>query len=227
LAGLIDEIGLLRHKQAVERYIKQAFKMYECEESAKAKKAFCDRHCHIQVEIEVIGVWDTVKALGIEYPILSRLAPMATEFHNDRIGNPVKNGFQALALDETRTAYSPVLWNTNPDWGGHLEQVWFRGAHSDVGGHVWKYPKARPLSNIALVWMLKRIEHCGLKLPKNWEQRFPCDPNAQAKGNKRGIAKFFLFRNRREIGQHPSEFLHSSVVEHDPDVNLGIPVQKS
>jgi uncharacterized protein (DUF2235 family) len=227
LAGMINVLGLLRSDATTKDHVKSAFKMYEYEDDMPAMKAFCDAYCHVEVRIEVIGVWDTVKALGIEYPVLSRLAPMATEFHNDRIGNPVRFAFQALALDETRMAYSPVLWHVNTDWDGHLEQVWFRGAHSDVGGHIWAFPKARPLSNISLVWMLERAIKCGLTLPEEWQSRFPCDPHATAHGDKRGISKFFLSRARRHIGQHPSEYLHSSVLKHNPNIELPVPIQKN
>ncbi len=227
LAGMINILGLLRQEEAMERHVRQAFNMYECEDDMPKMKAFCDAYCHLKVDIELIGVWDTVKALGIEYPLLSRLAPMATEFHNDRIGSPVRYAFQALALGETRTAFCPVLWHKDANWDGHMEQVWFRGAHSDIGGHVWSFPKARPLSNIPLIWMLERAEMCGLTLPNNWQPRFPCDPMAPKLGNKRGLAKFFLFRDERKIGRYPSEFLHSSVLDYDEDIDFGIPVQKS
>jgi len=226
LAGMINILGLLRQEEAMEQHVRQAFNMYECEDDMAKMKAFCDAYCHLKIDIELIGVWDTVKALGIEYPLLSRLAPMATEFHNDRIGSPVRYAFQALALGETRTAFSPVLWHKEANWDGHLEQVWFRGAHSDIGGHVWSFPKARPLSNIPLVWMLERAEMCGLTLPNNWQPRFPCDPMAPKLGNKRGLAKFFLFRDQRKIGRYPSEFLHPSVLDYDADIDFGIPVQK-
>lgn len=109
----------------------------------------------------MIGVWDTVKALGLPYPMLTYLAPMATEFHSNNISDPVKSGYHALALDEDRTAYRPVIWDLEPGRKGHLEQVWFKGAHADIGGHVWKNPEARGLSNILLVWMGKTRRNMG------------------------------------------------------------------
>jgi len=227
LAGMIDRIGLLRKDKAIERNIRQAFRLYECEDTESVMKAFFDTNCHRDIDIEMIGVWDTVKALGIEYPILSRLAPMATEFHNDRISDHVKNGFHALAIDETRTAYTPVIWHTAPEWPGHLEQVWFRGAHSDVGGHIWRYPQARPLANIPLVWMLERAHKCGVKLPTDWKTRFPQDIQAPPQGSKRGIARFFLFRKPRNIGGCPSEYIHPTVLEHEPEFTASVPVQKN
>ncbi|PIB23502.1 hypothetical protein BFP76_08145 [Amylibacter kogurei] len=211
LAGMIAQLGLLRRKHAIERRVTQAFRLYECKSSGVTLRHFVNAYTNRDIPIEMIGVWDTVKALGLSYPLLSRLAPMATEFHNDKIGGGVKNGFHALALDETRNAYAPVLWDVEFGWNGHLEQVWFRGAHSDIGGHVWKFPDARPLSNIPLVWMLEKAEECGLLLPTDWRDRFVLDPTAPAKGDKRGIAKFFLLRSKRIVGAFPCEKLHPSV----------------
>ena len=225
LAGMINTVGLLRHEEAIERTINQAFRLYEFDRPPEVKAQFREKHCETNVEIEMIGVWDTVKTLGLPYPLLSRLAPMATEFHSDVIGGAIKMGFQALALNENRQAYRPVLWQREENWDGHLEQVWFRGAHADIGGHVWAVPEARGLSNIPLVWMLERAEMCGLSLPENWHERYPCDVNAPSIGTHRGIAKFFLLRLEREQGQAPNEYLHHSVLQHEPDARLGIPVQ--
>jgi len=225
LAGLINSVGLLRYDQAITRNVMQAFRLYEFDRPADVKARFAAKHCEPNVDIEMIGVWDTVKTLGLPYPILSRLAPMATEFHNDMIGNPVKHGYQALALDENRQAYRPVMWFRENGWNGHLEQVWFRGAHGDIGGHVFAVPAARGLSNIPLTWMLERAESCGLSLPANWRDRYPCDVHAPSIGTHRGIAKFFLLRQKREQGAAPCEFLHHSVLEYDRDAQYGIPVQ--
>lgn len=216
LAGLIKQIGVVRQKDAIARNISKAFFLYETDNNEVEAKAFCDAYCEEHVEIEMIGVWDTVKALGLPYPLLSRLAPMATEFHNDRIGPPVKNGYQALALHETRQAYSPVVWHRDPGWTGHLEQVWFRGAHSDIGGHVGPFQFARPLSNIPLVWMLEKCEDCGLVLPDGWRDRFPCDPDVEPIGDRRKIAKFFLWREQREFGLTKTEFVHPTALKYLP-----------
>lgn len=219
LAGWINRLGLIERKQATQARIDQAFRHYECESPPEVMQAFCDEFCIPDVQIEMIGVWDTVKALGLPYPLLSRMAPMATEFHNDRIGKEVRFAFHALAIDETRTAYTPVMWDTETGWDGHLEQVWFRGCHADVGGHVWRLPAARPLSNIPLVWMLERAEACGLPLIEGWRKEFPMDANAPAVGNRRGISKFFIFRAPRLIGEYPNENLHPSTLP-DPESEI-------
>jgi len=123
----------------------------------------------------------------------------------------VHNGFHALALDESREAYAPVLWTSPPGWTGNIEQVWFRGAHSDVGGQIKDFPAARPLANISLVWMLKRLEAHNLPLPADWEQRFETDVNAPKCGSWRGWGKVFWGRRKRLVGMDASERLHNTV----------------
>lgn len=209
LAGLIDQVGLLRTENATQRNIHRAFRYYERSHISPVVKAFRIENCHDEVFVDMLGVWDTVKALGLPYPVLSRIAPMATEFHNHRLGPHIRHGFQALALDETRSAFSPVLWRDAPDWRGTLEQAWFAGSHGDIGGH----PDSRGLSNIPLVWMIERAERCGMRLTKNWRERYPTDPAGKSVGSWRGVARFFLFREPRRIPASAGCYLHPSVRE--------------
>jgi len=211
LAGVIDSIGLLRPEHATERNIRQVFRFYRDTQPSDAARQFAKTHCEPDIHIEMIGVWDTVKALGISWPLLWRFSPRPTNFHNHTLGQTTRHGFHALAMDETRQAFTPVLWASKPGWKGRLEQIWFRGSHGDVGGFLGRFQAARPLANIPLVWMLDRAESCGLALPAGWRDRFPTDPMAPAHGAWRGVAKFYLFRRRRVMLQDPSESLHLSV----------------
>lgn len=208
LAGVIDRVGLLRAEHATERNIREVYRHYQGTPGSPASLAFARALCHPEAPIEMVGVWDTVKALGINMPLLWRLSPMATEFHNHHVGASIRHAFHALALGERRVAYEPVLWDSLPGWGGHLEQVWFRGTHGDVGGHLSGFERARPLANIPLVWMLEKMEGCGLILPEGWRARFPQDPGAPSVGMWRGWGKFFLWRRARRVGADPSESLH-------------------
>ncbi|MEO1541519.1 MAG: DUF2235 domain-containing protein, partial [Pseudomonadota bacterium] len=211
IAGWIGRVGLLKRELATERRIARSFRHYQKMRPNGATRSFTARFCHADVPIEMVGVWDTVRALGLPYPVLNRIVPMVTEFHDHRIGDTVARAFQALAIDETRVAYQPVKWSPGADWPGQMEQVWFPGAHADVGGHVHANPAARGLSNIPLVWMLERVEACGVNLPPGWRDRFPTDPLAPAIGNWRGGARLFFFRNRRIVEQAPYESVHPSV----------------
>lgn len=211
LAGVIDMVGLLRREHATTRNIRTAYRHYRTHPGGRHATDFSRAFCHDFVPIKVVGVWDTVKALGLRLPLLWRLAETRHSFHNHALGPSICNGFHALALNETRRVFRPVMWDCPPDWPGHLEQVWFRGSHADIGGQLGGYEAARPLANLSLVWMLTQAEAKGLPLPKGWPARFFTDPLAPSIGTWRGWGKIFLWRRRRRVGQDPSERLHESV----------------
>jgi uncharacterized protein (DUF2235 family) len=213
LAGVIDLVGLLRPEAATERNVTIAYRHYEGDSESAAARAFSAQHCHPDVQIEMIGIWDTVKSLGINAPVLWRLSEPIHAFHNHDLGAHIKNGFHALAHDENRVAYAPVLWTSHGDFDGRVEQVWFPGAHGDVGGQLGGFEAARPLANIPLVWILEKAEECGLTLPPGWRERFPQDPLAPACGTWRGHGRLLMTRRRRIIGLDPSERVHPTVAQ--------------
>lgn len=210
LAGVIDRVGLLHHSHATERAVRLAYRHYENDPTREAAQAFSRRFCHLETEIEMVGVWDTVKALGLRLPLLWMLTEAKHAFHNHHLGSSIRHGFHALALNESRAVFEPVLWDCPPGWEGNIEQVWFRGAHGDIGGQIGSFASARPLANIPLVWMLDRAETCGLALPDGWRDRFPCDADAPMVGTWRGWGGVFLLRHRRIVGRDRSEYLHST-----------------
>lgn len=212
LAGVIDMVGLLRAEHATPRNIRMAYRHYERPPAPATSEAFHVAHCHKVAEIEMIGVWDTVKSLGLNAPVLWRLSEHLHAFHNHDLSHVVRNGFHALAHDETRIAFLPVLWQSHTGFSGHVEQVWFPGAHGDVGGQLGGYEAARPLANIPLVWMLERAESCGLALPVDWQERFAQNASAPARGTWRGHGRILMSRKKRMIGRDPSERLHESVI---------------
>jgi uncharacterized protein (DUF2235 family) len=208
LAGVIDRVGLLKADHATERNVEIAYRHYRRGTMGAAHRAFVKRFCHAEAPVEMVGVWDTVKALGFRAPILWKLAEERHAFHNHELGASIRHGFHALALHETREVYAPVLWSCPPDWEGQMEQVWFRGTHGDVGGQLAGFEAARPLANIPLVWMLGKAEGCGLALPEGWRTRFPCDPDSPSAGSTRGWGKLFVLRRKRVVGIDRSEAIH-------------------
>lgn len=216
LAGVIDRVGLLTRENATERHVQLAYRHYERDPNRPVAKAFARRYCHPAAEIQMIGVWDTVKALGMRLPLLWMLTEAKHAFHNHHLGASIRHGFHALALDETRVVFDPVLWECPEGWDGNVEQVWFRGTHGDIGGQVGELEAARPLANIPLVWMLDRAEVVGLALPKGWRERFPCDAGAPMVGTFRGWGAMFLLRRRRVVGRDRSERLHPTATPPKP-----------
>ena len=211
LAGVIDAVGLLRPEHATERNVEQAYRLYQLGAGNAQKTAFQAQFCHEKAEVEMVGVWDTVKALGLRLPLLWRWSESNHAFHNHQLGSAIRHGFQALALHETRSVFEPVLWECPQNWQGRVEQVWFPGTHGDIGGQLDGDAEARLLSNIPLVWMLERAESCGLPLPQGWRARFPRDPAAKSVGTWKSWGKLFLLRGRRRVGAGACESLHESV----------------
>lgn len=209
LAGMIGRVGLLTHANASRKNVQQAWDLYRNGSDAETDR-MDPALCHAQVPIRMIGVFDTVMALGVRLPILWMLTEPRFRFHDEQLGSHVEHGLQALALDETRAAFQPLIWNsqTTP---GRVEQMWFRGCHPDIGGQLGGLEYARPLANIPLVWMLSRAEAMGLPLPSDWQQHFPCDATAPSVGSWRNWGKAFLARSPRLAGADPSEALHVSV----------------
>ena len=217
LAGIIDQVGLLRADAATERNVRDAYRHYEARQLSEAARAFRASQCHPQVSIEMIGAWDTVKSLGLNMPVLWRLSAPKHAFHNHHLGPSVRRGYHALARHETRVAYKPIMWESDPDWPGEeLVQMWFRGTHGDVGGQLGGFEPARPLANIPLVWMLEQAESAGLALPEAWRDRFPQDAGAPSMGTFRGMGRLLVTRRPRRVGLDPSERVHPSLREAPP-----------
>ena len=212
LAGVLNEVGLLRKDQATERNVREAYRLYRMGGEATTCRAFTESYCHEDVPIEMIGCFDTVKALGFRAPFVWKWAEVKHSFHSHHLSSNVKHGYHALALDESREAFWPVLWETPDSHDGTVEQVWFRGSHGDVGGQLSGYEEARPLSNIPLNWMLERLERSEIALPEGWRTRFPTDADAPSVGTWRGWGKYFLARRKRIVGQDRSESIHPSAV---------------
>jgi uncharacterized protein (DUF2235 family) len=164
LAGLIRNSGILQQKYAA--LAKEAFSMYRDRDPAKHPNSDLGKTFRASfsrdVDIEVIGVWDTVGALGVPLGLFDKLNHTRFAFHDLSLSSRIKNAFHALAIDERRGPFAPTLWaqpredaEQARNW---LEQAWFAGVHSNVGGG---YAEAG-LSDIALRWMVQRVkDHPG------------------------------------------------------------------
>ncbi|NND17727.1 MAG: DUF2235 domain-containing protein [Silicimonas sp.] len=216
LAGVIDRVGLVRADCATERMVREAYRHYQFDTDPATASEFAKAYCHPDVPIEMVGVFDTVKSLGFRAPFVWKWEEVKHSFHNHELGHHVRHGFHALALDENREAFTPVLWSCPDGYDGLVEQVWFRGSHGDIGGQLNGFDAARPLANIPLVWMLERLERCDLPLPDGWQTRFPTDPDARSTGTLRGWGKYFIARKKRVIGTDPSESLHPTAAGRSP-----------
>ena len=128
-----------------------------------------------EIPVHFIGVWDTIGSLGVpDYlGVLNLLDPRHQyAFHDVKLNPHVRCARQALAMDETRTPFSPALWEEATP-GQDVQQVWFPGGHLDVGGG---YPQ-RGLSDGALQWMIDQAqEKAGLTFRKPVLDQIRPDP---------------------------------------------------
>jgi uncharacterized protein (DUF2235 family) len=215
--GLIRNCGVLRPEHT--GLIGAAYRLYRDRDKATGPDApeavrFREEHAHEDVtRIRFIGVWDTVGALGI--PLSGgRLLHKFNErwqFHDMTLSSTVDSAFQALAVDEHRKSYVPAVWEPSSkpaEQKQEREQVWFTGAHSDVGGGY----REQDLSDLALRWMTNRAEKCGLAFDPG---AFDGLAGANAEGELHNSLNVFfrLFGSAdRPIGEKdaPSESLASS-----------------
>ena len=160
LGGMINKVGLLEKDSGFgPDLLSQARKIYSTPDNAAQAKEFRERHSYpVGPGIHFLGVFDTVGALGLPAP----MNLWNTTFNDVKFNSRVVNGRHALAIDERRRAFTPTLWKPADDQAAispkSVRQVWFRGAHSDVGGG---YPETG-LSDITLKWMIDEAEDCGL-----------------------------------------------------------------
>lgn len=113
----------------------------------------------LDIAIKAIGVWDTVGSLGTpRIGWLTRVGLQSQEskemsFYDTKLGPCIENAFQALALDEKRSAFSPAVWEKPEGNRTTLRQVWFPGTHSNTGGGY----DDQQMANITLAWMMSQL----------------------------------------------------------------------
>ena len=160
LAGFIAACGVLKRQKLGDLVL--AWNYYRGPRPHSPQDFKQSRHtdCHVDATIKFLGVWDTVGSLGIPGPLFAKLNQQQYGFLDTGPSSVVKRGCHAMAIEEHRAEFIPTPWTGTAPAGVRIEQVWFAGAHSDVGGGY----ATRALADIPLVWMAKKAEEEGLAL---------------------------------------------------------------
>jgi len=154
------------------------------------------------VEIEFLGLWDTVSAIGI--PQLPKFDSFINFFRRHKFydyepSDIVKNMAHALSVDDERKTFEPLVWNENNfSETSNVSQVWFPGVHSNVGGG---YPRAG-LANISLDWMIACIN--------KHREKIRADKNRRETDRNGGIILVKDFLKEAQDGANPSGKLYDS-----------------
>ncbi len=210
LCGLINNCGILKRPDA--RLIQQAFDHYKKPGSkfhpdGEASVEFRARHSHPSREVRFVGVWDTVGALGIPFSLLG-LFDGKDEFYDSKLGPNVRVARHAVAIDETRRDFEPTLWE--PREGLDLQQVWFAGVHTDLGGGYAPDKQGRLASDYPLEWMVGEADAAGLAFEPHLETGLNASPEAPIHRSRRHIYRLrrpqlrSLTDDDAEIGIHAS-----------------------
>jgi len=165
------------------------------------------------VPVEFMGVWDSVKAAGILRWNLRWL-------YTRQIPN-VGMVRHAVSIDEKRRPYREYLIEppSKPP-APAVDEVWFAGVHSDVGGTFEDDPR---LPQIALKWVVDGALDAGLIVkPKAYRDACTLSlDNTAGKVHRMGAVWALLGYRRRHIP--PDARVHDSVRARDTNYRHHIP----
>ena len=217
LAGMISELGVI-HGDCDDKdlgdLVKAGYKAYRSSPRGHPIEKFhkaCEK-CGVEIDktakVHFVGVWDTVAAYGM--PIAELRDAMYWVIkkiwrpHEDQLTDKMEHAFHALAIDEDRHSFTPTMYDVNNNGQGKkttnvdVDQVWFAGAHSNVGGG---YPR-QGLSDEALEWMMTRAEQHGLRFTNGAraEVRRERDANSTIYDQRSGPGVIWRYRPRDVAG---------------------------
>lgn len=171
LAGMIAVCGLppATFDNNLTEAAFQAYRNRDKTQRAAQLAALNTKYSMCSAEIKMVGVWDTVGALGIP-ALFGGVDSLIYGFLDTNLHPNILNAYHALSVDERRHEFPATLWTPPPAPpvnGQILEQVWFSGVHCDIGGG---YPETG-LADITLSWMMNKAKNLGLQLADNvWTQ---------------------------------------------------------
>jgi uncharacterized protein (DUF2235 family) len=216
LSSLIHYFGIL--PQSRPELIDQAYRIYQIKDEGERKRNaddFVHRHHSMWTRIIFIGCFDTVAALGLPFKpaslLLDGLPGFRHRFHNFSLSPSVENAYQALALDDERKTFHPVLWEPEVLDYQTVRQVWFMGMHTDVGGGYAE----QNLSDIPLVWMTQKAVEHGLHIYPRHKVAISEDADGCMHDSRgKGFTRLYRRKRRRwDARRADRPAVHQSVFE--------------
>lgn len=175
-------------------WLQSALERLGVRESDKASmERFREQHSLTQpARIAFLGAWDTVDAVGAPFHIADVIntAIHRFKFPDHRLSPIVDRACHAISIDDARETFHPLLWEKDE----RVEQVWFAGVHSNVGGG---YPK-QGMSLVTLDWMMQKASEAGLRILPDDRQTYREHGNVDDKlyDSRAGAAVFYRWLPR-------------------------------
>lgn len=202
LAGMISACGLPT-KNFTDDLVETAFQAYR-DKNNRAQILEKLKNSDMETpKITMVGVWETVGALGIP-SVLGAVDPIKFGFLDTSLNPNILNAYHAVSIDEKRFEFPATLWTSQPVPGQIIEQVWFSGVHSDVGGgEPSDGSGTTALSDIPLAWMINRASQHGLKFVPEAVSNygFPVDPQYALDKLHTSWTPLWGFPRHRPIGK--------------------------
>lgn len=209
LAGMLNKIGLLPRDH--DNQLEYASKYYLDKDYRRYAAGFRRDMCRI-CPVHFIGVWDTVD---------STILTEGNKFTDTNLNEEVTYGYHAIAINEKRKDFPVSLWSKPVTDKQTIQQVWFVGVHSNVGG----WYDNRDLSSIALYWMIRRAIDAGMDVDKTALKAIKAQQNSTGKLHE-SYDGFWLLRGRPKYRNIPSgSYIHRSVIERikaDPEYKKAV-----
>ena len=212
LAGFMNKVGLLEKDD--EYYTPEIYNLYQSSTPSDSPKW---QHAFRNIEgtrpcppIKFIGVWDTVGALGAPGALGQLFHRNKYKYHDIGLNSNIQHAFHALAIDERRKPFAPGLWTKPSGWSGALEQAWFAGVHSNVGGSY----SPDGLANESLHWIVEKAEDQGLEFDKPFLEHYvPCFNSVL--NDSMTLMYRLMGPHKRPIGEHAAqgEAIHQSAID--------------
>jgi uncharacterized protein (DUF2235 family) len=166
------------------------------------------------VEVKFLGVYETVISLGSRVKTEGDVATVTPQFAYLGGKTPaavVKTARQAISIDERRWDFRPQVWERPANASQSMEQLWFPGVHSNVGGGY----SNDGLANAALQWMTAEAMAAGL----GWDctylghyRPYVCGDRPDTDTGFLHVAEFFRGKAGNGVRQLPTDAkLHDSV----------------
>lgn len=221
ISGLVHLFGLLRAEH--ENLLPALLRVYRgpaADERQKAERQKAADEFRQQfaarypgtgnvVPIHFIGCWDTVESVGLGQFLGAAITS------DPQVKATFRHVRHALALDELRWPFIPRRYLPPKDATENscsYRQVWFRGAHSDVGGG---YRDDAGLSNITWHWLVREACALGLHLEPGALEQHPVQPTALLHSQITASPPWLLAGVFRRSIPKDDAVMHESVRERD------------
>ena len=240
LIGFVTSFGLLnkQDRELFNHNFDMIYKLYRIKPQKRPlhknyEKVEQLKSRTVKPRCKLVGVWDTIGALGAPTPLMGWISrQLWVGFHDTELRN-TDYAYHALAIDERREPFRPSVWTSTQDDCQEMRQVWFAGSHTNVGGG-YRYPG---LADTTFLWMIKMARLRGLEFDQAYlDDPRNTNPDYRDQINDSFSPPYWIFGPYlRPIGQlHEdveedrrgiNEMLHASVVKRNaenlPTFNAG------